>query len=58
MLHPVEPFSYLDLHCGRERIWIIQRSRLHVHQSGKNCGIAVEQAAPAVGAETAHRGTR
>ena len=56
MLHPVEPFSGLYLHCRRECLWMVKGCGLHVDDAGEHRCIAVEQPAPAVGAETAHGG--
>src|SRR4051812_14233451 len=55
MLHPAEPFGRLYLYCRRQRVGIVKRRGLHVDNARKHCGVPVEEAAPAVSAETAHR---
>ncbi len=52
MLHPAEPFGRPNLHCRWERVGIVECRGLNVDNARENCGISVEQSAPAVGAET------
>ena len=57
LLHPIEPFSRLYLHCRRQRLRVVKGGGLYVDKARKHRRIAVEQPAPAVRAEAAHCGT-
>lgn len=56
--HPLEPLCHLYLDRRRERLRIVQRRGLNIHQTRQYRLIAIKQPAATVRTETAHRTTR